>query len=76
MTLSKKQTKIAFGILMAFFMALGMSFVMVWVNVGLTPHFLMIWMKSFAIGFMAAVPISMIAGPLVQRIVSKISSHG
>lgn len=76
MDLTEKQTKVIFGLLMAFFMALAMSFIMVLINVGMVNDFFPIWMKSFAIGFIVAVPTSMIAAPLSQKFISKISKNG
>ncbi|QTE21297.1 DUF2798 domain-containing protein [Polaribacter cellanae] len=76
MNLTEKQTKIIFGILMAFFMALAMSFIMVLINVGVVKAFLPIWMKSFAIGFVVAVPTSMVAAPISQKFISTISKNG
>lgn len=76
MNLTEKQTKIIFGILMAFFMALAMSFIMVLINVGMVKAFFSIWMRSFAIGFLVAVPTSMIAAPISQKFISKISNFG
>lgn len=67
MNLTEKQTKIIFGLLMAFFMAFAMSFIMVLINVGLVGAFFSIWMKSFAIGFIIAVPTSMIAAPTISK---------
>ncbi len=75
MNLTEKQTKIIFGLLMAFFMALAMSFIMVLINVGMVDAFFSIWMKSFAIGFIVAVPTSMIAAPLSQKFISQISKN-
>lgn len=76
MDLTEKQTKIIFGILMAFFMALAMSFIMVLINVGMVNAFFPIWMKSFVVGFIVAVPTSMIAAPISQRFIGKISKNG
>lgn len=73
MSLNEKQTKILFGILMAFFMALTMSFIMVLVNVGMGEAFFPIWMKSFCIGFLVAVPTSMIAAPISQKFLQKLT---
>lgn len=76
MNLTEKQTKIIFGILMAFFMALAMSFIMVLINVGMVTAFFPIWMKSFAIGFIVAIPTSMVAAPISQKFIDKISKNG
>lgn len=76
MTLTQKQATIAFGILMAFFMALAMSFIMVLINVGMVPSFFLLWMKSFLIGFLVAVPTSMIAAPVSKKLLKKLTYNG
>lgn len=70
--MTEKQSRILFGLSMAFFMALAMSFIMVLINVGIVDSFFTIWMKSFAIGFVVAVPTSMIAAPLSHKLIRKI----
>lgn len=70
---NNKKSKILFGVLMAGMMALAMSFVMVWINVGMTNLFFVIWMKSFALGFLVAVPTSIIAAPIAQKLVNKLT---
>ena len=74
MNLTEKQSKIAFGIMMAFFMALAMSFIMVLINVGVVNAFFLIWMKSFLIGFAVAVPTSMVAAPISQKLIHKFTN--
>ncbi|MFT0157682.1 DUF2798 domain-containing protein [Tenacibaculum ascidiaceicola] len=76
MTLTQKQATIAFGILMAFFMALAMSFIMVLINVGMVPSFFILWMKSFLIGFLVAVPTSMIAAPVSKKLLKRLTYNG
>ncbi|RLK03068.1 DUF2798 domain-containing protein [Tenacibaculum discolor] len=76
MTLTQKQATLAFGILMAFFMALAMSFIMVLINVGMVPSFFILWMKSFLIGFLVAVPTSMIAAPVSKKLLKKLTYNG
>lgn len=76
MTLTQKQATIAFGILMAFFMALAMSFIMVLINVGMVPSFFILWMKSFLIGFLVAVHTSMIAAPVSKKLLKKLTYNG
>ncbi len=73
METNNKKAKILFGILMAGMMALAMSFVMVWINVGLNSNFFAIWMKSFDLGFLVAVPTSIIAAPIAQKLVHKLT---
>jgi len=73
METANKKSKILFGIFMAGMMALAMSFVMVWINVGMNSHFFFIWMKSFGLGFIVAVPTSIITAPIAQRLVNKLT---
>ena len=54
-------------------MSLIMSFVLTLINVGLVPHFLMIWLKSFGISFAVALPISLIIVPLIRKLLDKIT---
>lgn len=68
MNLTEKQSKIIFEILMAFFIALAMSFIMVLINVELINAFFLIWMKSFAVGFIIVVPTSMICRTYFTKI--------
>lgn len=76
MNLKEKQSKVIFGILMSFFMAFAMSFIMVLINIGMVNAFFSIWMKSFAIGFLVAVPTSMIAAPVSKILIGEISKYG
>ncbi len=69
--MSNKSQKIAFGLLMAFFMSMVMSFVMVLINSGLSKTFLLLWAKSYIIGFVVAIPTAMIAALVSQKIIGK-----
>ena len=55
---------------MAFFMSLGMSSVMTAVNVGASA-FPEIWLKSWLIGFMVALPLSIIVPRFLRWTASK-----
>ncbi|MDR1690914.1 MAG: DUF2798 domain-containing protein [Candidatus Methanoplasma sp.] len=55
---------------MAFFMSLGMSLVMVSVNVGVHA-FPWIWLRSWAVGFLIALPLSIILPMFLMRVASK-----
>ncbi|MCB0644299.1 MAG: DUF2798 domain-containing protein [Phaeodactylibacter sp.] len=75
MNLTEKQSKIAMGLLMAFFMAFVMSLIMTLVNVGLIEAFPLIWLKSFTIGFLVAVPTSMVAAPISQKLIQNFAAN-
>jgi hypothetical protein len=71
MTLERKR-RLLFGSIMAFAMSLFMSFVMVAINVGFNDLFFLRWMKSWAIGFIAALPAVLLLAPQVNRLVNEI----
>ena len=61
------------GIIMSFFVALGMSFVMsfvmIYANVGFVENFLMIWIRSWIIGMVVGFPAAAIFVPTARHIV-------
>jgi hypothetical protein len=59
------------SLITAFFMAVGMSFVMVAVNVGFVPAFPLAWLKGWAIGYMVSVPLSYFLPPRIQKLLKK-----
>ena len=62
-------TALCMALLMSFFM----SFVMTAVNVGFTDHFPIAWSRSWAIGFIVALPLVFILPPSIQKIGSKLN---
>lgn len=67
MKLKKEYTNIAFSVLMGFCMSLFMSFVMTLMNVGFNRLFLMIWMKSWSIAFISALPAALIFPTFIRK---------
>lgn len=53
-------------------MSLGMSLLMLIVNAGFVEGFFIIWMKSFAVGFIASLPISVTVIPFIQKQLPKV----
>lgn len=66
-----KVTRAMFGIMMSvaigFVMSFSLSFLMLVLNAGLIPGFLLIWMKGFALSFAVSIPIALIAIPLIEK---------
>jgi hypothetical protein len=72
MKINKKYYQLVFGLLMSFFMSISISFVLTLVNTGLGDDFLLIWLKSFAFGFIVAFPISLVVFPMVKKFTDKV----
>lgn len=66
--------RILFPFFMALTMALIMSGVLIFINLGLVNNFIFIWMKSFIIAFLVAFPTAFFITPIVQKIVKKVMS--
>ncbi len=61
-----------FPVTMAFFMALLMTAVITFVNLGLQRDFLLQWMKAFGIAWPLASCVAFVAVPLARNITGKI----
>ena len=59
------------GMATGFFMSLFMSFAMLLLSIGLVDGFLMIWLRSFAIGFVVSIPIGLVVVPLTERLLRR-----
>ncbi len=70
--LTIKQTKVFSSLLKPCLMALTMSLVMLIINVGIVEMFLSKWMKGFAIGYLVAVPTSLLAATITDTIIRKV----
>jgi hypothetical protein len=71
----QKQNTIASTILLSFFMSLILSFVLslanTLINVGLVSDLILIWIRSFAVGFLISFPTALLAISAVRPIVNK-----
>ncbi len=74
MKLNEKQAEIFSSLLKPGFMAFTMSFVMLLINIGMFEGFLSKWMKGFSIGYIVAVPTSMLAAKITDRIISNLKN--
>lgn len=71
----RKQNTIASTILLSFFMSLILSFVLslanTLINFGLVSDLILIWIRSFAVGFLISFPTALLAISAVRPIVNK-----
>lgn len=70
--INKKYEKFLFSLFVSILMALIMSFVISWLNLGFVDNFVSIWLsagtKAFCVGF----PAFLISAPVVRKIVAMI----
>jgi hypothetical protein len=66
------KARFIFPITMAFFMALLMTAVITFINLGPTPVFLSQWLKAFAVAWPLASLVAFVAVPVARRITSRI----
>ena len=62
----------AYGAVFNLSVAAIMSLVLTLVNAGLIPGFLVIWMQSFAVSLLVAIPVTFVAIPLVSKVLSQL----
>ena len=61
--------KIAFAMIMGVITAGIISFSLVSINIGFVANFLVIWLKSWIMAYMLVIPVILIVGPRVQKMV-------
>lgn len=62
--------KIAFAAIMGIVTTGIISFTLISLNIGFVPNFLVIWLKSWSMAYLIVIPIILVLGPKVQKIVS------
>ena len=65
-------TRLLFSLLMSLYMVTGMTFVVTWVNTGLSEGFIMRWLGAGVIAWPIAFALVLIGAPVIQRIVAKL----
>jgi hypothetical protein len=68
------KARFIFPITMAFFMALLMTAVITFINLGFPPNYFVQWMKAFVVAWPLASCVAFIAVPLARRITAAIVS--
>ncbi len=64
--------KIAFALFMGIVTTGIISFTLISVNLGYSPVFLGVWLRSWLIGYAVVIPAILIIGPMIQRLVDRI----
>ncbi len=64
--------RIAFALIMGIITTGIISFTMISINVGFTPSFLKIWLRSWSIAYPLGIIIIFFIGPLVQKLVGRL----
>ncbi|HOZ88291.1 MAG TPA: DUF2798 domain-containing protein [Bacteroidia bacterium] len=72
--------KLAFAMLMGIVTTCIISFTLIAINVGFSARFLTIWLRSWGLAYMVAIPAILVIGPKIQLLVnhlfkSKNNSH-
>lgn len=71
----KKYEFFVFGFFMSFFMGVLMSGVISFINVGLVPNFLLVWLEAFLKAWVVAYPSTLIAVPFVRKAVKLVMKN-
>ena len=66
------KNKIAFALVMGIITTGIISFTLISINIGYTDRFLSIWLKSWGLAYLVAVPAILIFGPKIQKLVDKL----
>jgi hypothetical protein len=64
--------KIVFALLMGVITTGIISFSLITINIGFGDRFLSIWLRSWMAGYLIVIPVILLAGPQVQKLVNKI----
>ena len=62
---------LVFAILMSIYMVTAMTFVITWVNTGMTEGFALRWFRAFYIAWPIAFSLIVIGAPRIQKFVAK-----
>jgi len=70
--ISKKFAEILEPMIMSSIMCFFMSLIMTWVHLGFGDHYLAASLKAFLHGILVAIPVGILIGPVVHRLLAKI----
>ncbi len=68
--------KIAFALIMGIITTGIISFTLVSINIGYTPAFLKIWLRSWLVAYLVVIPAILVIGPFVQSLVDRLFKEG
>lgn len=75
MIISPRYAPVLFGGLLSAIMVAVVSAVLLILNQGLTPDFILNWLKSFATTWPVAFPTVLVVAPMVRRFVGKVTAE-
>jgi integral membrane sensor domain MASE1 len=64
--------KIAFALIMGSITTAIISFTLIYLNIGFTEKFWKIFLKSWVIAYLMVIPVILIIGPIIQKLVDKV----
>ena len=67
-----KKKKIAFAMIMGIVTTCIISFLLISINVGFTENFFRIWLKSWMLAYVIAIPAILLIAPRIERLVDKL----
>jgi len=62
--------RIAFAMIMGIITTGIISFTLISINIGFVSNFLVIWLKSWSMAYVAVIPVILLVGPIVQKLVN------
>ncbi len=62
--------KIAFAMIMGIITTGIISFTLISINIGFVANFLVIWLKSWSMAYLLVIPVILLVGPKVQKLVN------
>ena len=68
----QKKFHLVFSLIMGAMMIFVMTFVITMVNVGMTEHFVRLWMKAFGIAYVVGVPVIFFLAPVARKLTGKL----
>ena len=71
--LPKQHFHLVFSFIMGAMMFFVMTFIVTAVNIGFPPDFLPRWLNSFAVAYVAGVPLIYFLGPMARRLSGRIA---
>lgn len=76
MMISQRHFQLLFIAIMATAMSAVMSFSMMLLNLGWHQDFILLWLKSFAVSTLIAIPTALIVGPIARKLASQLTKTG
>jgi len=62
--------RIAFALIMGIITTGIISFTLISINIGFVSNFLVIWLKSWGMAYLTVIPVILLVGPIVQKLVN------